>query len=96
MPFIYACLTILPLLTFFQQSFLKLSWYTSGAGIKGNNTMKIVNDIEDLKALSDKYTSPCAKCDTTEGCPAPVNCKVYNDWKKKLHEEMGGKILQGH
>ena len=65
-----------------------------GQALKEYNTMKIVNDIEDLKALSEKYTSPCAKCDTTEGCPAPVNCKVYNDWKNKLHEEMGRSVLQ--
>lgn len=68
--------------------------YLRGQALKEKHTMKIVNDIEDLKALSEKYTSPCAKCDTTEGCPAPVNCKVYNDWKNKLHEEMGRSVLQ--
>ena len=46
------------------------------------NTKRIEN-IEQLKEISDAYTSPCNQCNTDEGCPSMAMCKVYHEYKKK-------------
>ena len=43
----------------------------------------VVKSREELRALAEKNTSPCAKCLQTEGCPAPAYCKKYQQWRKK-------------
>lgn len=43
---------------------------------------KRINTKEELKKISDIYTSPCANCITQEGCAMPVNCKDYKEWSK--------------
>jgi hypothetical protein len=42
----------------------------------------VIKSREELKALAEKNTSPCAKCLQTEGCPAPAYCKKYQQWRK--------------
>jgi hypothetical protein len=43
----------------------------------------VIKSREELKALAEKNTSPCAKCLQTEGCPAPAYCKKYQAWRKE-------------
>lgn len=45
--------------------------------------MKIIENIDQLKKLSETYTSPCIHCETDDGCPSMAECKVYQEWKQK-------------
>lgn len=45
--------------------------------------MKIIENIDQLKELSDMYTSPCIKCETDDGCPSMAECEVYQEYKRK-------------
>lgn len=51
----------------------------------------VIKNREELKALAEKNTSPCAKCLQTEGCPAPAYCKKYQAWRKKRKRDAGKK-----
>ncbi len=47
-----------------------------------NDDTKVINDTEELKRLSDIYTSPCVKCRPLDGCLIPAQCYKYKTWLK--------------
>ena len=55
-----------------------------------NDDTKVISNKEDLKRISDIYTSPCVKCRTLEGCPSPAECIKYNTWLKLCKSGLKG------